>query len=434
MPLLNDTSLDIWIWRDCEPIPSDPGNPRLMRAGMLAQALVEAGHQVRWFNSNFDHYHKRWREEGAGSFEIVPKMILELVNGIGYSSNTALKRFLHNHICARKSRQRAHEIVAKTGRRPDIMVMDMPMPEMAHAGVRLAKEWDIPSVLSIRDLWPDFFTKFLSPTNALLAAPLISFMDWQIRTACRDSTSIVGISQGYLDWALTKAGHPARDEDVIFPLGYSPVFEQNKADSLGTLFKSKGIDPTKTLVTFVGSWGKTYDLNFLLDVAMKLKKYEDIQVVIAGGGEQKDLVEKRALSLENVVLPGWLSGQEIGDLLAVTSVAVAPYTASAPQGMPNKLFEYMSAGLYQVTTLEGESADLLNSQNIGNAVPLGNPDAFSDAIHDGIKFMNTTGERARIQKYFDENFHANSIYRDYTKHLESLVAGHRLSLSNRTDG
>jgi glycosyltransferase involved in cell wall biosynthesis len=398
---------------------------------MLAQTLVKAGHSVRWFNSDFDHYHKRWREQGAGSFEIHPKMTMELMSGIGYDKNTSPRRILHNHVCARRARQRAHEVVAKTGRRPDIMVMDMPMPEMAHAGVMLAREWGIPSVLSIRDLWPDFFTKFLSPFNALLAAPAISLMDWQIRRACREATSIVGISQGYLDWALKKADRSAGENDVVFPLGYSPVFDPGRQDDPIASLEAKGIDPSKKLVTFVGSWGKTYDLDFLLEVASRLKAHKDIQVVIAGGGEQQDIINQKAKEFTNVILPGWLSSQEIADLLQETSVAVAPYGESAPQGMPNKLFEYMSAGLYQVTTLQGEAADLLRSQNLGKAVSLRDPEAFADAVYDGIQSMSAADERARIKEYFDLNFHASVIYEDYTKHLESLVARISTGSSNR---
>jgi len=421
--------LTIWIWRDCEPLPFDPDNPRLMRAGMLATQLAEAGHKVRWFNSTFNHYQKCQRTQRPGTHVLADGLILELLDGPGYDRNTSPKRFIHNWLVAKRAVNRASQIVQQGHDKPDLMVLDMPMPEMALRGVRLAEQWKIPSLVSVRDLWPDFFENFLSPVKAQLARPIIAKIDHEVKEACREATSIVGISEGYLDWALLKAGRERRESDAILPLGYSRLdLDTDQHRARGEL-EHLGIDYTKSLVCFIGSWGKTYDLEFLLDTAALLDQRSDIQFIIAGDGEQAGSLGERMERQANVICPGWLNRNQIAQLMHDSDVAIAPYRTDSPQGMPNKLFEYMSAGLFQVVSLRGEGAELLQKENLGITVDMQDPHSAATAISNALKCHANEVERTRIQKYFNQNFDAGKIYVEYQKHIERLVGQH----SNKTD-
>ena len=417
--------LNIWIWRDCEPIPIDPGNPRLMRAGMFATRLAAAGHNVRWFNSTFDHYQKRMRTQPHGQYMLTDGLVLELLDGPGYTRNTSPKRFIHNWLVSKRAVQRASQLVQHGQAIPDIMVLDMPMPEMALQGVLLAERWGIPSVLSIRDLWPDFFEKFLSPMKAKLARPLIAHMDHGVTRACRNATSIVGISEGYLNWALKKAGRGQGINDTILPLGYSPMNSDLNKRKAREELQFLGVDFSKSLVCFIGSWGQTYDLQYLLNTAILLSERKDIQFIIAGDGEQAEALRERMKSQPNIICPGWLDRNQIAQLMNDSQIAIAPYRTNSPQGMPNKLFEYMSAGLYQVATFTGEGAKLLHREKLGTAVDMRDPKAAANAIKDGIDYFANDTERQRIRNYFDLHFNADKIYTEYQQHLENLVAQNR---------
>lgn len=396
-----------------------------MRAGMLATRLAAAGHKVRWFNSTFDHYQKRSRTQCAGTYELADGLMLELLTGPGYGSNASPKRLLHNWLVGRRAVQRANKIMSKADDKPDIMVLDMPMPDMALQGVLLAERLGIPSVISIRDLWPDFFEKFLSPTSSRLAFPMIARIDHVVKKACKDATSIVGISGGYLDWALQKAARERREEDAIFPLGYSPADLELDQQSARRGLELLGVDFSKSLVCFIGSWGKTYDLEFLLDTASLLQERSDIQFIVAGDGEQAGALRERMDSLPNVIRPGWLDRDQIAQLMHDSKIAIAPYRIDSPQGMPNKLFEYMSAGLYQIVTLTGEGSDLLQRENLGAAVDMRDPQSAVIAITNGLKYNANDAERLRIQRYFDKHFDADKIYTEYQEHLENLVFQNR---------
>ena len=41
----------VWLVTVGEPLPTDPGSPRLLRAGILAGLLAEKGHVVHWWSS-----------------------------------------------------------------------------------------------------------------------------------------------------------------------------------------------------------------------------------------------------------------------------------------------------------------------------------------------------------------------------------------------
>src|SRR5690606_5857649 len=107
---------------------------------------------------------------------------------------------------------------ARRSKPPDIILTDIPTTEGAAAAIAYALEKKMPSVLSIRDLWPDTFgdqlPRPLRPAASILTAPF----QWQARFACRNATSLVGISENYLDWALQKAGRERTSRDAVFPL------------------------------------------------------------------------------------------------------------------------------------------------------------------------------------------------------------------------
>ena len=55
--------MNIWLIKDSELVPNDSGKPRLARMGLIAEILLESGHQVTWWNTTFLHFKKRFPKE-----------------------------------------------------------------------------------------------------------------------------------------------------------------------------------------------------------------------------------------------------------------------------------------------------------------------------------------------------------------------------------
>ena len=401
--------MNIWVIRDGEPLPTDPGGPRLMRMGMLSEALTAHGHNVVWFTSSFDHYRKRQRLPAEQPAATGPLEIVQ-VPAPGYPRNIALQRIRHNRVFAGRWRTLAAQRPP-----PDVLVTDIPTTETAQAVARFGAARKIPVVLSIRDLWPDFFADYLPPVLRRVARPLIALLTRQAVDAARLATSLVGISDKYLDWGLARAGRARGPLDRVFPLGYDPLPPATPS-AIAALRARFNISADAMIVSFVGSWGATYDLDLVAAAARRLAARDDLVFVLAGDATARPALANALLALPNVRLSGWISGEDIATLVSASAVGLLPYGPAAPQGLPNKVFEYMAYGAYQVSTLGGELESLYASTNTG-MVCSADPVVFAATI---VTALSKAAERdARIAQ-FHRHYRANMIYAEMVAHIEAL--------------
>jgi hypothetical protein len=120
-----------------EPLPTDPGDRRLMRGGMLCKALAARGHEVTWFTSTFDHYAKRQRMARSGTLAVSDNYRIELLRAPGYRRNGSPFRMWHNWRFARAFLDFARH----SAQRPDVIVTDVPTTEAAQAAVLVGRRW-----------------------------------------------------------------------------------------------------------------------------------------------------------------------------------------------------------------------------------------------------------------------------------------------------
>jgi glycosyltransferase involved in cell wall biosynthesis len=401
-----------------EPLPTDPGDRRLMRGGMLCKALAARGHEVTWFTSTFDHYAKRQRMARSGTLAVSDNYRIELLRAPGYRRNGSPFRMWHNWRFARAFLDFARH----SAQRPDVIVTDVPTTEAAQAAVLVGRRWGVPTLLSIRDLWPDFFGRFLPPAARPVLRLAIARFERQVAYACGNATAIIGISPRYLEWGLRKGGREQGPLDGVVPLGYEPVAAAaaDPAQAEQRL-RQLGVDPGKRLVSFVGSWGGTCDLDLVLAAAARLRAVEDVQFVLAGDGDSRTALLARIATLHNVVAPGWLTATEIAMLLENSALGLLPYRAEAPQGLPNKIFEYMAYGVFQISTLPGEADETLTALAAGRTVAAGDAASMADAIVESLEKAAGAGERERIRGEFDARYSAAAVYADLSERIERLA-------------
>src|SRR4029079_13904096 len=90
------TPLRVWLIAVGEPLPTDPGPPRILRVGILASYMHRRGVEVTWWTSAFDHQLKTVRAEVPASGRSPEGYRLELLAGEPYASNVSLAR-IRNH-------------------------------------------------------------------------------------------------------------------------------------------------------------------------------------------------------------------------------------------------------------------------------------------------------------------------------------------------
>ena len=310
--------------------------------------------------------------------------------------------------------------------RPDIIVADLPTLELAEMAGRLGQEWNVPVTISIRDLWPDvFFTLLPSPLQGL--GPLI-FSRWKARAkrACRLATSIVGISPGYLDWGLSCAGRVQGPNDALIPLGYpeSVPTDATKTTQAQVQLESRGVNFSRTLISFIGTFGRSYDLSTVIDAAKTLATNYDVQFVLCGDGDRATEWRAEARDLPNVVFPGWVDQLEIATLLDATSLGLASYAPGVKQGLPNKLFEYMSFGVPVISALGGEAALEIKSHGLGRSYMAGNGADLAQVLIAALADPHGLTQMALAAKErFDSTYRQSVVYQNYVDLVEHLAGG-----------
>jgi glycosyltransferase involved in cell wall biosynthesis len=380
---------------------------------MLATTLASLGHETTWFTSSFNHYSRQHR--GAGGISPQENLTIEVLNAPGYRRNIGAKRLIHNHCFAR----RFLEVARASKQLPDVIVADLPTTDAASAAVRFGLEAEIPTVLTIRDLWPDFFANFVPRCLGTLTRLALRPLNNQTRFACQHATSLIGISEGYLKWGQEKGNRKSVASDRVSYLGYvrpPPIAAHEFIEALRIL----NIPSSGHVVAFVGSWGVTYDLSLVLQAARLLRDRQDIIFAIAGDPSTKPDLKRGFQELPNVRMLGWIDKNLVAALLSRSVVGLLPYTTNAPQGLPNKIFEYMAYGAFQIATLSGEAKDLLEQTRTGLSIPSASSADFAQAIEavvDDAAILQKRDQRAAV---FEARFDARRIYRELVDHIISV--------------
>jgi glycosyltransferase involved in cell wall biosynthesis len=410
----------IWLVTIGEPLPLPGCKERLLRTGWLAQELDRRGHEVLWWTSTFDHTKKTFHFLSDARLSVGDRIELFLLHANGYRRNVGASR-LWNHLrIARKFCDQA-----RLEPPPDAILCSWPTVELCAAAVRYARERNVPVALDIRDLWPDLLRDAAPRPLRGVARALLMRSYRTASDALRQSDAIVGISEGYLEWALRLGGLKRRKLDVVLPLGYRrSSVDGDRVAAAGARLLEAGVDPKRFVCWFVGSFVRTVDLRTVVEAARLLLERRDIQFVLSGDGEMREAWEAAAKGLPNVIWTGWVDEAGIAWLMSSAGAGLAAYGKGAPQGLPNKVFEYLSGGIPVLSSLGSEATALLADGECGLSYEAGNPIALVEAVcklADGPDLRNTMADNAR--RLYEDRFDADQVYGRMADFLESLAGG-----------
>ena len=407
--------MNIWLIMSGEPLEMFGERPH--RVGILSKMLVQKGHNVTWFTTTFDHQHKKYlyNETTKIKSDFGVNMVF-LHSDTPYYKNISFAR-IKNH----KEVGEEFYKVANKLKKPDIILTAFPTIDLAYYAVKYAKENNIPIVVDIRDLWPDIFLdvlpKFLKPFGKIL------LNDYYKKTKyiMKNTNFIIGVSQKYLDYGFKFNNRKKTKFDKVFPLGFNKMkLNYNIYKKQEEKFKQTGIDKKKIIIWFVGTFGRTYDLMPILKVAKELQNENNLQFVLTGDGENSKKWKKYAENLNNVIFTGWVNKEELEYLGKISKIGVMAYKKGAPQGLPNKLFEYSANGLVILSSLRGETEKILGKEKIGFTY-------YNDKdLKEKIILLKNNQElleqmSQNAKRLFDERFSADKVYGDMIEYLENIV-------------
>ncbi|MCP4379942.1 MAG: glycosyltransferase family 4 protein [Hyphomicrobiales bacterium] len=234
-----------------------------------------------------------------------------------------------------------------------------------------------PFVFEVRDLWPAAPRAMGVITNPLVYGS-ISALEW---LSYRSAHRLIGLAPGIVD-GIAKRG-VRRDRVTLIPNMSELGLFRNENPG----WRPDGVAEGELMAIYAGTHGKANGLDAILDAASVLKQRDNtgVKIVLVGDGALKpDLVARsRAEGLDNVVFCNPVEKARLAGLFAASDIGLqilANVPAFYDGTSPNKLFDYLAAGLPVLINYPGWAAELISANVIGTVVPPANPVAFADAL------------------------------------------------------
>ena len=408
--------MDIWLVTVGESMPT--GNNRVWRTAMLAKLLSDKNKVIRW-TSTFDHQQKEYLYTENTKVKVNENLSrFYLHSNIPYYKNVSFSRIKNHREVAVN-----FEMEAQKKPLPDLIYCSFPTIELAFSAVSFGEKNNIPVIVDVRDLWPDIFLDLIPSVIKPLGKLFLKDYLNKTKYIFKKAYGITGVSKKYLDFGLKYAKREKTERDGVFPLGYddSAKIKFNTED-LEELDKLE-IDPNKINVWFVGSFGKTYDLSPVIEAAREIENtYSNVNFIFTGDGENIVKWKKEATNLKNVIFTGWAGKKEIQFISSNSKIGLMAYAKGAPQGLPNKVFEYMASGLPILSSLQTETKDLLNDKQIGLTYLAESSESFIEELEKLILNLNELEEMGiRSRKVFVNNFKSEIIYNNLKEYIENQI-------------
>ncbi len=257
--------------------------------------------------------------------------------------------------------------------KPDVLFVESPPLFLGHAGLRLSRQWGVPMVFNVSDLWPES-AKFMGivKNRLVLAGAEALELSYYRKAALVTGTSKEIIESVRRRCSSTPAEVITNGVDIS---RFGPQFADDQARSLLG-------DQSKLTFIYAGVMGLAQGLSLVLDVAVAVRDLSHVQFVLVGDGADRELLQRRidAERLHNVRLLRAQPKEKIPALLAASAVGFHVLKFSIPGAVPSKIYEAMASGLPILFAGGGEGAHRVLEAGAGLVVPYDDIQGLSEAV------------------------------------------------------
>ncbi len=412
---MNDP-INVWLLKEGEALPTDKGQQRLLRMGLIAEEFDKSGANIKWFASTFDHNLKKFRSDHTVELPVNDHYSICLLHGRNYKKNLSAGRILHY----RDERKQFGKLAEKMPV-PDVIVAAMPNIDLALAAVEYGKKHNVPVFVDVRDLWPELYEDYFPKLKKLVHVAITPFKR-QLSYTLKNATGIFATSDKFLDWALGYAGREKCPNDNYYYVSY-PDTNVELTDEDYKYWYDMGLSEDDTICCFFGQFGHAVNLEPVMYAALETaKKNPRIKYVICGMGEKLETYKQILGGAENVIFPGWVDRRQISALGKLSSVGLLSYRKNKnfEWSMPNKFCEYLALGLSVVVEPEGMMADLAKKHKIGfrydNESELAGHLLYLSEHPDEVAEM-----KVRARALYEKQFKADVVYAKLVEDVKRII-------------
>ena len=401
--------MTVWIVNPFDNLPLEGFRPQ--RYWLMAEAFVEAGHNVVYWTSDFNHTTKKRRsflERHSSSLEKSRSSLeggaprptteygirLELIPTRPYFRNVSLAR-VRSH---RKLASNWLVGVVNEEKKPDIIIASLPPIRLPLFAKAYADSVGAKFVVDIMDDWPGTFYRLLPRRLRWLGPLLFSGSRRHARYLYANADLVTGVADRYAELALSAGAKRYRRF-------YHGIKVENSATSHSTLHAPRSI-------LYLGNLGRTYDLRTAIE-AVALDP--QLTLDIAGKGDQEDSLKAFAAEKgvsDRVRFHGYLDEDGLAALASKCAYGLIPMSDESCVGVPYKLADYARFGLFMLSSLRGESAALLEKYHCGALYTPGDPSSIIECVRNCLLLTAPCSLLSELD--------ATRIYRAYVAEVEKL--------------
>jgi glycosyltransferase involved in cell wall biosynthesis len=228
----------------------------------------------------------------------------------------------------------------------------------------VAKARRVPFVLEIRDLWPQVLVDMGTLSTSSPAFRALTALEAFLYARAQ---RIVVMAEGSRD-TLAARGIPM--SKIIYIPNGADAADFEPSATRDQLRERYGFE--KFTAIYAGAHGPANGLDLLLDAAQAVRDLP-LEIILVGGGIEKAKLQADAArrGLGNVRFMDPVPKEEIPDLLNAADLGLhvlADVELFRTAVSPNKVFDYMAAGLPVLTNCPGLTSELVTSSGCGLAV------------------------------------------------------------------
>lgn len=249
-------------------------------------------------------------------------------------------------------------------RRVDLVVGTSPQLFTACAAYVVSRCKRIPYVFELRDLWPES----IRAVGAMKDSVLLRMLERLELFLYRKSAAVVSVTNAFRGNLIKRGIDGAKISVVTNGVDITRFQPQTRDLALARTLGLEG----KFVVGYIGTHGMAHALETLLSAAASMRAEPggaDFRLLFLGDGACKPALMELAnsMGLENVVFVDSVAKEEVVRYWSLLDVAVIHLrkTELFTTVIPSKLFECMGMGIPVLHGVAGESAGIVERENVG---------------------------------------------------------------------
>lgn len=354
---------------------------------------VKAGHQVTVITCApnfpkghvFDGYRNRlWQTEEMAGIRVIRVWTY-------ITANEGFARRVLDYV----SFMAAAVLAAPFVRKVDVVVGTSPQFFTACAAYATSVLKRVPWIFELRDIWPES----IRAVGAMKQSPVLDVLEKVELFLYRKATAIVSVTNAFRD-TLIRRGIDGRKIHVVTNGVDVSRFSPREKDA--ELVARHGLEG-KFVAGYIGTHGLAHALDTILDAARIFATApggDRYRFLLLGDGANKAaLVERaRAEGLNNVIFVDSVPKDEVVRYWSLLDVSIIHLkkTELFTTVIPSKLFECMGMAIPVLHGVQGESAGILEREDVGLLFEPEN----AEALCDGLRRLT---EDAGLYRRFVEN-------------------------------